>query len=354
MKINYEKEISAAIFLLVLSALSFFLLKPILMSIILGIILAFMFIPIYNKLKEKIKSPDLTAFAVSLLLIILVVIPLWFIVPILLTQSLDIYVLFQKIDIVTPLQGAFPTLFENDTFSREIITAVYSFITGLTSGAINIISDTILRFPTLFLQFLVSFFTFYFVVRDHDVFAKYIQSIIPFSKEIKDKLFKSSKDITSSVIYGQVGIGILQGIFAGISFFLFGVDNALFLTMIAIIAGIFPIIGTTVVWVPVAIFLFVGGSTLPAIGIIGFGVIGVFLENAVKPVFISKRTNVHSGIILLGMIGGLFMFGILGVILGPLILAYLLIILETYRGKNPEGIFIKHPEEGEEQKIGMF
>lgn len=354
MKIDYAKEISAAAFLLVLSVLAFYLLEPILMSVISGIIAAFLFIPIYNAIKKKIKSPDLSTAIVSLILIFAVIVPLWFIIPILLTQSIDIYILFQSINLREPLQNMFPALFQTDAFGNEIVTAVYSFITGITNGAMNLISDIILKFPTLFLQGLVSFFTFYFVVRDHKSFVKYIQSVLPFPKKTRDKLFKSSKDITSSVIYGQVGIGILQGIFAGFSFFIFGVGNSLFLTMVAILAGIFPVVGTTVVWVPVVIYLVVKGATLPALGVLAFGIVSVFLENAVKPVFISKRTNVHSGVILLGMVGGLFLFGILGVILGPLILSYLLIILETYRGRNPSGIFIKHPEEMEEQKIGMF
>jgi predicted PurR-regulated permease PerM len=78
-------------------------------------------------------------------------------------------------------------------------------------------------------------------------------------------------------------------------------------------------------------------------GIIAFGIVGAIIENAIKPIFVSKRTNVHSAIILLGMIGGLFFIGILGVIIGPLILSYLLIVLEIYRDKRVPGAFIKSP-----------
>ena len=79
---------------------------------------------------------------------------------------------------------------------------------------------------------------------------------MPFPKEVTDKLFKSSKGITVSVIYGQAVLGIFQGLLVGVALYLFGVPNALFLTIIACIAGIFPIIGTTIVWLPVAFYLF--------------------------------------------------------------------------------------------------
>jgi len=110
--------------------------------------------------------------------------------------------------------------------------------------------------------------------------------------------------------------------------------------ILSCLAGIFPIVGTTVVWVPVFIYLLATGNIFAAAGVFFFGLISAIIENAIKPIFVSKKTNVHSGIILLGMIGGLLVFGILGVILGPLILSYLLIILELYRDKRTPGVFV--------------
>ena len=87
--------------------------------------------------------------------------------------------------------------------------------------------------------------------------------------------------------------------------------------------------------------VFVKGTFVSATGVILFGILASFFENAIKPAFIAKRTNVHSAVILLGMFGGLFFLGILGVIIGPLILAYLLIILEIYRDKKGPGLFVQ-------------
>ena len=158
-------------------------------------------------------------------------------------------------------------------------------------------------------------------------------------KEVEKKLFKSSKDMTVSVLYGQVVIGIFQGIIAGVGFFIFKVPNALLLTFFAALAGIFPIIGTALVWVPVVIYLLIAGDSISAIGVMIFGICSSLMENLVKPIFISKRTNMNTSLILVGMIGGLLLFGILGIILGPLIIAYLLIVLELYRDKGDPTVF---------------
>jgi predicted PurR-regulated permease PerM len=322
------------------------------MSIITAIIFAFVMTPLYNKLSKKIKSRNLNATIITVILIIIITIPAIFLTPVLLKQSIAIFLESQKINLIKPLQDIFPSLFMSDVFASEIASIIHSFITKITNGTMNMITNFIFNFPTLFLQSLVMLFTFFFVLRDNDKFVSYIQSILPFPKKTEEKLFKSSKDITFSVLYGQIIIGIMQGLFAGVSFFIFGVENALFLTVLACIMGIFPIIGTSIVWIPVAIYLFVEGQFWPAIGVISFGTIASIVENGVKPMIIAKRTNVNSAIILLGMIGGVFLFGALGFILGPLILSYLLIILEIYRDKRLPGVFIKHPED-EEQDLDI-
>lgn len=350
---NYLQKIASIVILAILITLSFLLLKPILMSIITAIILAFIFHPLYEKTLKHVKSRNLSTIIISAILIILIVIPLWLLTPILLEQSIEIFMQSQKMDFVTPLKQIVPQLFESEQFSNEIGSVIYSFVTNLANSVMNMISKLIINFPTLFLQFLVVFFTFFFVLRDNDKFVKYIQSLLPFPKKTEERLFKSSRDITMSILYGQVIIGILQGLFAGVSFFLFGVENALFLTILACLAGIFPILGTAIIWVPVSIFVLMDGAIWPAIGIIFFGIIAAFVENGVKPMIVSKRTNVHSAVIMLGMIGGLFFFGILGFILGPLILAYLLIVLELYRDKRTPGVFIRHPEDEDNEEINI-
>jgi predicted PurR-regulated permease PerM len=280
-----------------------------------------------------------------LLLLVVIILPIWYLAPIAIDQSIKFYLSSQQMDLITPFKTIFPSLFQTETFSAEIGSAIQSFITKSTNSLMNSFSNFILNFPRIFLQLLVVFFTFFFVLKDNDKMVSYIKSLLPFSKDMINKLFHSSRSITLSILYGQVVVGIIQGTITGIGFFLFDVPNALLLTVLAAIAGIFPIIGTAIVWIPVAIYFFLAGNTFSAFGIIIFGLISTVLENFIKPVFVSKRTKVNTSIILIGMIGGLFMFGILGIILGPLILAYLLIVLELFRDKRIPGVFIEPEKE---------
>lgn len=331
--------------LVVLAVLAFFLLKPFLVAILFGLILALVLYPVFLWFNKKIRHKGWSAFIVGILLAVVVLVPLWFLVPVLVKQSIQIFIYSQKMDFIAPLKNIFPSLFTYEQFGSGISSVIYSFITKITNSAMNIFSNMVLNFAKITLQILVVLFVFFFALKDGKKLVEYLQSILPFSKDVEKKLFNSSREITYSVLYGQVLLGIAQGIIAGIGFFAFGVPNALFLTILAALAGIFPIIGTAIIWIPVVIYMLISGFNVgPIIGVAIFGTISSITENLIKPIFVAHRTNLHSALVLLGMIGGLFMFGILGVVLGPLILAYLLIILEVYRNKKVPGLITEAKE----------
>lgn len=335
---DFKKIVTVAV-IVILAVLSFFLLKPILLSIIIGIILAFMFSPLYDRLYKKIHSKNISALIICFGLLAIIILPLWFLTPIIINQSFKIFQASQQTDFVTPLQKIFPALFASEQTASEIGSILHSFVTKIINSFTNSLANLILNFPTIFLQVLVVIFTFFFLLRDKDLFVAYLRSVMPFSKEVENQMFKSSRDITYSVMYGQVVIGLIQGLIVGIGLLVLGIPNALFLTVLACLAGIFPIIGTTIVWLPVAIYVFVAGDTFSAAGLTIFGLMSNVVDNFLRPVIVSKRARMHPALVLISMIGGLFLFGILGFILGPLILAYFFIIIDIYRNKRAPGVF---------------
>jgi predicted PurR-regulated permease PerM len=165
--------------------------------------------------------------------------------------------------------------------------------------------------------------------------------LLPFSKDVEKKLFDSTRDITSSVLYGQVVIGFIQGIILGIGLFIFKIPNPFILTIVAILAGILPIVGPALVGIPVAIVLLINGNGVATFGILAFTLLSSLSDNFLRPFFVAKRTKLHSALVLTGMIGGFFFLGILGLILGPLIIAYLIIAIEVYRNKPISSVLIQ-------------
>ena len=179
-------------------------------------------------------------------------------------------------------------------------------------------------------MFLVVFF---YTLRDGDKAIEILEETIPFEKQITRKFIKKSKEVTFSVIYGRFVIGIITGLATGAGFFFAGVENVTLLTFLAILAAVIPIIGPWIIWVPVAFSLVIMGHTLSAILLTIYSIVFVtfFLDNLLTIAFISNKSNLPNSLMLLGVIGGLFFFGIMGIFLGPLIIAYFVVLYEIYR-----------------------
>jgi predicted PurR-regulated permease PerM len=341
---DYFRKIMTVGIIGALIVLSFFLLKPILLSIVAGFLLAFIFSPVYNLLHRGIKSKGAPAAILVFVLFVAIILSIWFFTPMIIDESIKLYRASQQLDIVTPLKNLLPNFFKSSEFSSEVGNAIHSFVTNVTNSLMNYLSNVLLNLPDIAAQILVIFFTFYYALRDKEGIIDYIKSLLPFSKEVQKRLFDSTKDITSSVLFGQILIGLVQGIILGIGFILFGIQNPLLLTVLAIFLCALPIIGPAFIGIPVAIFLLIGGNTISAVGILIFTAIASLSDHFVRPLFVAKRAKMHSGLIIIGMVGGFILFGVLGFVLGPLIIAYLIIIIEIYRNKSLPSVLIQEPK----------
>ena len=333
------KKIATIVLIAVLVFLTFLILKPILLSTIFGLILAFMFYPIYKKLRRVVKNKNVSALIICVALIVIILLPIFLLIPVVIEQSFEVYTSFQKADVLSPFKKLIPNFLASQELSRDLTVSVNSFIGNITSSFLNNFTEILLNSPRIFLHIILILFVFFFGLRDGNKLVSYIQDISPLSKESEEKVFKQFKDITQSVIFGQFIVGLVQGVITGIGLFIFGVPNALLLTLLATLVGVFPIIGPWLVWVPVDIYLFLTGRTTAGIGFLIFGLVIIsWVDNLVRPYIVSKKTKINPAIILVSMLGGLLMFGILGIILGPLIISYLLLLLEFYRKKKSKGL----------------
>jgi predicted PurR-regulated permease PerM len=337
------KNVITISLIVVLLFLTILVIKPIFISISFGILLAYVFYPVYKFSLKYFKNPTLTAFILCFVLLMIIIVPLLFFASSLLNQMIGVYLAVQKLNLAQILQQTIPSFLTSSEITNVLTTSLNGLVPKLLSYTLVKISDIVFNLPSILLNFFVIIFIFFFTLRDGQKTIEYLKSLSLFSKEVEEKFFNQFKDITYSVLYGQVFVGIIQGITAGIGYFVFGVSNVMILSLLTTIAAIFPILGAWAVWVPVDIYLFASGKTGLALGMLIYGTIFTStIDNVIRPIIISRRTNINSGIIMAGMIGGFFVFGIMGFILGPLILAYFVLIIELYRkSKDQESVFIK-------------
>ena len=333
------ERVGVLILIVILAFLVFILIKPIILSIIGGLILAYALSPLYKIILRKIKNKNTAAALVSILTLLVIIIPLYLIAPLLIRQVFTLFELSQKLNIQNFLNSLFPTASEQ--FIIQLITSFNAMISKVSSTILNSLVTLLLEIPTILFHLVIVSFVFFFTLKDSEKLREFVSSLSPLNKIQELKLVKQFKDITNTIVYGQIFIGIIQGLIAGIGFFIFGIPNVIILTTLAVILSIIPIVGPFFIWVPLIFYmLLTGASKVAIILFIAYNLILVSnIDNLLRLHLVARKTNLSQVIILVGMIGGLMIFGLLGLILGPLILAYFIVFLEAYRKNELSSLY---------------
>ncbi|MBI5026536.1 MAG: AI-2E family transporter [Nitrospirae bacterium] len=187
-------------------------------------------------------------------------------------------------------------------------------------------------------SFLIMAMTIFFFLKDGNAIIGYIRGLLPFSDAQKIKLENQAKEMVIATIYGGVTVAIIQGILGGLAFLVLGLPSPIFWGSAMSILSLIPIFGTFIVWGPAGVILILSGSYAKGIGLLLFGflIIGM-VDNILKPIIIGGKTKLNTLLIFFSVLGGIKLFGFIGFILGPLIVALCLSLLEIYRSDTKGG-----------------
>jgi predicted PurR-regulated permease PerM len=321
------------VFIIIISilVLAFFIIKPIFVSIIFGLLFAYIFNPVYKKINKKIKNDTISASILLILITILFLAPIIYFTPVLINQMFNIFDIIKQINFAELITTFFPFLGKEGT-AYSILLNLNNLPGKTLSSLMEYFFSIVMNLPQITLQILVFLFTLFYAMKDAERLKEYTTDISPFSKATERRFLREFRGITNAIILGQVVIGIIQGLTLGIGLWFLGVENVLSWTIITVILSIIPIIGPWLVWIPLSIFMISNGEITKAIILVLYG--GLFvsnIDNVIRPYLLNRSVKLHVMVTIIGTIGGLYFLGIVGLILGPLILAYALIIIDFYR-----------------------
>jgi len=318
---------------------SFFLIRPIFLSMVIGVFLAYIIHPLYSHLNKYIKRDNLATIIFIIILLLAIAIPGWFFLPSLAREIFNTYLYVQNVDMAGTIAKVAGLFFGPET-ARTVSVQVSIYVAKFFSFSITSLGNYFSNLPNILIQLSVVVFTFFFATRDSKKIKEYLSELSPLSTATENKFSEEFRNVTNSIIFGQILTGIIQGLALGIGLLLLGVPKVIFLTLISIVLSIIPIIGAWLVWIPVSLFLVVSGHVVNGTILFFYGLIFVStIDNFIRPYLISRQSNMNIFVAIIGTIGGLYTFGIIGLLLGPLILSYLLIVLEFYRKGKLNEIF---------------
>ncbi len=325
--IGFFTLLAATAFVVLLMILPYFKL------IALAGILAVLFLPISRKIILKTGSEALGALTSVLLVFLVLMVPIWMFGQLLFNELASLYGKFKQGQVLFDQATFFHSLPQSvQNIAQTLNKDIAARLSGLAGAVLQNITDLLLNLPGFFFAFFFVFFVFYYLLRDGDKMKKYFNEIFPLSETHENLIVKKLEQAISGVVKGSFLVALCQGGVALIGFLIFGVPQPVLWAAFTVLAALVPTVGTSIALIPAVIYLFLSGATGAGIGMTIWGAVAVgAIDNILSPKLIANRANIHPILVFLGVIGGLQIFGVIGFLLGPILMAIFVTLLDIYR-----------------------
>jgi predicted PurR-regulated permease PerM len=314
----FSKYLSWTIIILLL-VLSYFLIKPFLIALVSGFILAYLIRPVFKKFSRKI-GKNLSAIVCLILVLLIVIIPSVMVIG---GVSKQAKAFLAENDFSSFLSR----VSENEIFSSFDIDLESLFNEHILSLLTKWFASIISHLPMIIINILITLFAIYYILIKWEELAARLKEYIPFRD--KEKVSKEISEITTALVYGTLFIALIELAVSALGFYLLGVNSFLLWAFLIFIFAFIPGIGPGFVWVPMAVFYFAVGKYFAFGGVVLIGlIVGIGIDGIIRGKVLGDKTRLNPLFMIIGIIGGVSLFGVFGFIIGPLVLIYALKLIE--------------------------
>lgn len=347
-----ETDLQHKAFLLLLALVTvafFWLLLPFYGAVFWAVILAIVFNPLQRRFERRFGTRSTLAALLSVLVcIVIAIIPMSLILGALVSEGAALVSRLQQNQydpgqVIQDLHASIPPWLDNaldrlgvgdfDALRDRLVSAVQQVSQFLATRAFTFGSNTLRFIASVGVMLYVLFFLF----RDGRAIGRGILACMPMSDAKNRALIHKFAAVTRATVKGNIVIAVIQGTIGGVAFWLLGIQGALLWGALMIFLSLLPAVGSALVWVPAAIYLFAIGEATKAVILvaIGAGVIGL-VDNLLRPKLVGADTKMPDYVILVSTLGGISIFGINGFVIGPLIAALFMAAWAIFRDEKPE------------------
>ena len=331
-----------ALFLLttVALALCFLVTKPFIPALTWALALAIVVMPVHRWIERRVSHPNGAAMISVVLVAVTIVAPSYFIIQSVAREvTLGVDQIRQKLESESfeSLRRKYPRLgriFVSIERRVDIQQTIQQAAAAISTTAVNVVRGSVEGV----LGLLVMFFFLFFFFRDRRQGLAVLRKFLPLTPAEAHTVFQRVEDTVYATINGTLVVALVQGILGGLMFWWLGLTAPFLWGTVMAVLSLVPILGAFLVWIPAAIMLALQGSWVKAIILTAWGsiVIGL-IDNILYPLLVGKRIRLHIVPVFIALVGGIMLFGGSGLILGPLIFALTLALLEVWRQRTAEG-----------------
>ncbi|MEQ9862436.1 AI-2E family transporter [Pectobacterium cacticida] len=345
-----SKALTKGFFILILLAvtLAFFgILSPYYSAILWAAVLAIIFHPLKSKIRQKLNDRNGVASLLTVAIIFLIVfIPLGGIVSSLVVEINGVYTRLQDnntqfpvvvADMLQHLPGwARHFLAEHGLDNAAKIQQALSQVAlrggQYLAGSVLLIGKGTFTF---FIGFGVMLYLLFFLLKEGSYLVNLILESLPLSTHVKHHLLVKFAAVSRATVKGTVVVALVQGTLGGIAFSIAGIEGSLLWGALMAFLSLIPAVGSAIIWVPAAAYLFATNMIWQAIFIVAFFVLVVGLvDNILRPLLVGKDTKMPDYLILIATLGGMEIYGINGFVIGPLIAALFIACWNILSGRD--------------------
>jgi predicted PurR-regulated permease PerM len=323
-----------------ISALFLSMIRQFLMAIFLAGIFSALAYPLYRRFERWYGGRQVPASLCTLVLIVLVIIlPLGALMGIVTAQAIKVgqtvkpwvTLHLSQPDAISDTIKSLPFIDDIEPYRNLIFKKAGEMVGVLSGFLINRLQSVTYGTVNFLFMLFIMLYTMFFFLMDGDKLIHKILYYLPLEDHDERRILDRFTSVTRATLKGTAVIGILQGLLGGIGFAVAGIPSAVFWGTIMAVLSFIPGIGSALVWVPAVIILAVSGGFIKAIllGIYCAAVVGS-IDNFLRPILVGKDTQMHELMILFGTLGGIVMFGVVGVIIGPIIAALFVTVWDIY------------------------
>jgi predicted PurR-regulated permease PerM len=315
---------------------------PFLNVILWALVLVVVFQPVHRRLLVRMGKPGWAAILSTLLVVVTILGPVTIVTVAVITELRDTASRLetnpvQLFSFDSPILG--PALrwldqyidigrFQSPTFVREQLEAWTGTLANRTIGVVG-------GAVAVVVQMVLVVFTMFYLFRDGAALRRAIDDMLPLERSQTHDVLARTREVIGATVYGVIVIALIQGVLGAFIFWVLGLPSPLLWGVVMFFLSMIPMAGAFLVWAPAAIFLAFTGAWARAIVLVVWGVLVVgSIDNVLSPKLVGKRTRLHELLIFFSVLGGIEVFGVLGLVLGPVVVAITLALIEMVRQAN--------------------
>ena len=321
--------------------LAFLIFSPFLAPLALAAVFAVVLQPLYRMILRKFGNrAALAALATVLIAVICILVPLVFIGTQIFGEAGQLYESLANSDnqknlvatTIYDLGQRFANVYPgSEAFFNNLSTDLDVYAKRGLEWLLSHLGAALSSISTLILDLFIFFVALYYLLRDGQRLKRKLVALSPLEDVDDEMVFGNLESAVNSVVKGSLTIALIQGALTAIGFTIFGVPSGVLWGTVAAIAALIPAVGTSLVIIPAIIYLFVTGHTVPAIGLLVWGILAVgLIDNLLGPKLMGSGMRLHPLLVLLSVLGGIAFFGPIGIFLGPLTLSLLFAFIKIY------------------------